>query len=333
MIRALVVIVLATGVAAAQPASGDKVDAQSLMQSGVKLLEAKDYLGALAVFKTAYERFPGAKILLNIGTTLKLLGRDADAANAYQRYLDSKDHDPKRRADIQKLIDTLDKTSGRYEIKVTPEDAAVSIDDDDWLHAVHATTWRVVPGKHAITVKRDGYEPKTKSVQVAVGESVAIEIALVATPKAETKIVTVPATGIGTTVTATPEGPRSRFGAFAFGNIDIPNGGAAVVGLTADVTDRLELRGAAILGPTIGGYGGATFAFLTGMYRPYVTAGMPIFRSHGARFAVRGGGGLELVVNRHLALIVEVAVERNLNPEMGTHSTLFVPAVGVIGRL
>src|SRR4051812_8099873 len=75
------------------PPSGDRVDAKSLVQTGVRLLEAKDYLGALAIFKDAYSRFASVKILLNIGTTYKLLGRDAEAANAYQRYIDSPDAD------------------------------------------------------------------------------------------------------------------------------------------------------------------------------------------------------------------------------------------------
>ena len=35
------------------PPEAGKVDAKSLMQSGVRLLEAKDYLGALAVFRDA----------------------------------------------------------------------------------------------------------------------------------------------------------------------------------------------------------------------------------------------------------------------------------------
>ena len=149
MVRALALalVCIVTAAASAQPADPkeNKVDAQSLMQSGVKLLEAKDYLGALAVFKTAYERFPSTKILLNIGTTLKYLDRDADAANAYQRYIDANDAEPKRRAELQKLVDKIDKTTGRYEITPTPSDATVTIDDDDWLHVVRGKLWRVAP--------------------------------------------------------------------------------------------------------------------------------------------------------------------------------------------
>jgi mannose-6-phosphate isomerase-like protein (cupin superfamily) len=326
-------LVLVACLATAAHADDSKVDAQSLMQSGVKLLEAKDYLGALAVFKTAYERFPGTKILLNIGTTLKYLNRDADAANAYQRYITASDADPKRRTELTKLVDKIDKTVGRYELTASPSDAVITIDDEDWLHVVRDKTWRVAPGRHTITVKADGYEPRTKSVDVKAGESIALEINLTAIPKPVPKIITVtgPATGI---VAVGPEEPRSRFGALVFGHFDIPHGGAALVGLTADAIDRVEIRAAAILGPKLGGYAGATFSFLTGAYRPFVTAGVPVFVSNGARYGIRAAGGLEWIVNRHLAFVVEAGVEHEFNPEMGaTKATLFVPAAGVIGRL
>jgi len=333
--RALLALVCMTTLAQAQPAPKDdsKVDAQSLMQSGVKLLDAKDYLGALAVFKTAYERFQGAKILLNIGTSLKLLGRDADAANAYQRYLDASDTDPKRKGDIEKLIAKIDKTVGKITITPTPSNASSTIDDDDWLHVVHGSVWRVSPERHAIIVKAEGYETKTKSVQIGVGEEVSLEIQLTPIPKPVARIITVqgPATGV---VVVGPEQPRSRFGAIVTGNFDIPNGGAAVVGLTADLIDRVTARAGAIIGPHIGGYVGGTFAFLTKQYRPYVTAGLPVFASNGARYGIRGGAGFEYEVNRHLAFVIEAAVEHEFNPEMGeSKKTLFVPAAGVIGRL
>jgi hypothetical protein len=333
--RALLAVVALSAIANAQPKPDDsKVDAQSLMQSGVKLLEAKDYLGALAVFKTAYERFQGAKILLNIGTTLKLLGRDADAANAYQRYLEARDTDPKRKGDIEKLIAKLDKTVGKYEITPTPSNAQSAIDDDDWLNQVHGAAWRVTAGTHAVIVKADGYETKTKQVKIGAGEDVSLEIQLTPIPKPVARIITVQGPATGVVVIAKPEGPRSRFGAIVTGNFDIPNGGAAVVGITADIIDRVTVRGGAILGPKVGGYAGATFAFLTGQYRPYVTAGAPIFASHGARYGIRGGAGLEYEVNRHIAFVIEAAVEHEFNPEMDvTKKTLFVPAIGVVGRL
>ncbi len=335
----MAVALFAPAVAIAQP-SNDKVDAQSLMQSGVKLLEAKDYLGALAVFKTAFERLPNAKILLNIGTTLKLLGRDADAANVYQRYLDAADTDPKRRPEVEKLLDKIDKTVGRVALTVTPSDAQIQIDDDDWLHVVHGATWRLAPGHHAIALHHDGFEPTTKPIDVAAGESVELALTLVAVAK--------PSRGwrrcghraepVAVGIRAAPvleEAPRSRFGALVFGHFDIPHGGAALVGATADLIDldRVAVRAAAILGPHVGGYVGGVVAILPHIYRPYISAGFPVFVSNGARFSIRGAAGFEYELSRHLAISIEAGVEHTFDPEMNVKATAFVPAAGIIGRL
>ena len=104
------VTLAATGTAWSQAPSPetDKLDAKALMQSGLKLYAARDFLGALAVFKTAYTRFASAKILLNIGTTLTKLDRKAEAANVYQRYLDSPDADPAKRNEVKKVLAELD---------------------------------------------------------------------------------------------------------------------------------------------------------------------------------------------------------------------------------
>jgi hypothetical protein len=346
-------LVLSAGVATAQPAppapprppqppSGDKVDAKSLMQSGVRLLEAKDYLGALAVFKDAYQRFPSAKILLNIGTTYKLLYRPADAANAYQRYLDASDADPARRGEVNEALADLDKVVGRIELAVTPADAEVQF-TDDWVPASAAKLWRVTAGAFTIHARRDGYKPLTKTASIVGGDKAAVVIALELIPKEKPLIVTVPVER-----QVVPEGPRSRFGATAAIHMSVlPRVGSAVfIGGTADLTEQLGVDVALVLGPGLvssgmtdiappswGGYLGATFAFLPGKLRPRASAGMPIFSSNGARFALRAAGGIEYVANNHVAVTLDLGAEYNLNPENDIHTIAFVPALGVSGRI
>lgn len=350
-VAALVALVIGTRVAAAQaPAPDDKGDAKALMQSGVRLLESKDYLGALAVFKGAYARFPSAKILLNIGTTQKLLDRKADAANSYQRYLDSSDADPAHRPEVTEAVADLDKSVGRLEITVTPDDAEIQI-SDDWMPAKAAHVWRVLPGDVTVKARRTGYTSDAKSAKVAAGEHVAVVIALLAIPAPiiQPVIVTAPHPDEDLHATVEPGGPRARIGALATVHVSVAPklGSALLVGGTADVTDNLSLDAALILGPglvasstmyttappSFGVYPGASFAFLTGDLRPRASVGFPVFFSNGARISARLAGGVEYVWTRHVAAMFDLGVEYELNPQNDIRQLAVVPSVSVSGRL
>jgi hypothetical protein len=338
---ALLVLALTTHSVGAQPDSqpAGKVDARALMQSGVKLLEAHDYLGALAIFKDAYARFPSAKILLNIGTTLALLERNADAANAYQKYVDSPEADPSRRADVVAQIAVLDTTSGVLELSVTPSNAEVFL-DGVWLPVTPSMVWRVSPGDYSVQARAKGFEPREIHGSVVAGghQPVAITLSAIvvaATPEHEV------------IASVTPEAARSRFGGFVVAHVSVvPKlGSAALVGASADLTSQLAVEAAVILGPglassgsatlpppKLGAYAGARFTLLDGSARPYVAAGLPIFFDDGPRFFVRGAGGVELVVSRRLSFQIELGAEVDLNARMDIRTFAFVPAIGVVGR-
>ena len=344
----VIAVALLTGSAAAQPApqpppSKDKVDAKSLMQSGLRLFEARDYLGALAVFRDAYERFPSAKILINIGTTLKELGRDAEAANAYQAYLDSPEAEAAKKSQIEAIVADIDKTVGKLEITVTPADAEVQVNTDDWTTAAKAKRYRVPPGSFTVNARKTKFASEAKQATISGGEIATISLTLTALPE-ETRVVEVPVLRDDVTVRA-DDGTRSRIGVLAIAHIDVPfddrpRGGAAFVGATGDVTDQLQAQAALIIGPTAetdvtlsGAYAGASFAFLSGAVRPLVSAGLPVFFSNGARWAVRGAGGVEWQLNKHISLIAELGLEYVFNPEPMYKTNLFVPAIGASGRL
>ena len=316
------------------PAASDKLDAKALMQSGLKLFAAKDFLGALAVFKTAYARFASAKILLNIGTTLTRLDRTAEAANVYQRYLDSPDADPAKRKGVTQALAELDASVAILELTITPPDAERQINDDDWTPATAAPRVRVAVGPVTLRARHADYKPDEQVVQATAGGKLAVAIALAEIPR---PVVEAPHTIYGTNgqmTSAAVEPPRARIGVIALAHVDLSNGGGAgLVGFTADVSHRVQAQVAAILGPSYGGYAGASLAILDGNLRPILSAGVPVFASNGARVAVRGAAGLELALNRHLALIVELGVEYLTNPETDVERTLFVPAIGAAGRL
>jgi hypothetical protein len=333
----LAALAIAAPAAADPPPGGDKVDAQSLVLSGVKLIDAHDYLGALAVFKDAYARFPSAKILLNIGTAERLLGRNADAANAYQRYIDAADADPTKAASARAALADLDKLVGHLDITVSPTDAEIQIGDDEWLPAASWKQARVEAGPFTVRARKTGFETAAQSASVEAGQHAKVELALVATP-AEAPTPAPPSAGTPLSVDAQPapppEPPPSRFAAFALAHFDFPHtGAAAFVGASVNATDLLAIQAAAIIGPTSGGFLGAKLAFLHGTLQPTVEGGFPVFVSDGLRFGVRGAAGLDIKLTRRVAIVVEVGVEHYLNTQMNIASTLFIPALGISGRL
>jgi hypothetical protein len=343
--RLLLVVACSAHVALAQPQQpAGKVDAKQLMQSGLKLFEAKDYLGALAVFGDAYKRFPSAKILLNIGTTLVQLERKADAANAYQKYLESADADPAKYADVAAQIAELDKASGILELAITPDDAEVLL-GDDWVPAKSVHQWRVVPGAYTVKVRKTGYMPAQKQDAIAANAKATITIALAKLPEPEKQIVVVPVDD-GRVVA---EEPRSRFGGLVFAHVSVlPKLGSALfIGGTGDVTEQLAIDATVILGPGLvnsmgsaslppprfGAYLGAKFAFLTGKWRPLASAGLPLFFDDGARLFTRVAGGIEYVANRNLSFVLEVGAEYGVNPRDDIRHFALVPSLGATGRL
>lgn len=315
------------------------------MQSGVRLLKQKDYLGALAVFRDAYQRFPSVKLLLNIGTTLKLLGRNAEAANTYQRYLDDPAADPARRSEVQDVLATLDRVLGRLELSAAPQgpaDAEVSVNGAEWGPLAAAALVRVDPGAYRIKARRSGFAPRELSGQLGAGESATLAIALDAAPVAAPDVGSADlmaperrgGAALGVEHGASTAGPRSRLGLMLRGHFHVsPAGAAALVGPTVDVTSRLELCAGVLIGRFRGGYLGGSFAVLPGRLRPLAAAGLLVVADDGARVAARGALGLEVVVSRNVSVFAEVGGEHLFNAPMNVFTNAFVPSAGVLGRL
>jgi hypothetical protein len=336
-LSSLLALCLLGSVASAQPApesapAGDKTDAKTLMASGLKLYGQKDYLGALAMFKEAYDRFPSSKILLNIGTTLKSLGRNVEAANTYQQFLDASDADEAKKPAVTKELAELDSKLAVVEVKA-PEGTEIQFGDEPAHPATDLSRYRLDPGQVTLHAHKDGFQPWEKALGLTTGAVLTVNIELAAIPAPA-----VPTSGTTTTTgvraVVTPEAPRSKWGAIAVAHVDFKyKGGAGVVGVTRELIAGLQVEAAAILGPSGGAYIGARYALLHGALHPTVAAGMPMFVSSGARFGVRGAGGLEYDLTRHLALVAEVGVEHMFNPQDDVAATLFIPALGALGRL
>jgi hypothetical protein len=338
----------------ATPARADddaaRNEARALLQGGNKLLEQGDRAGALALFESAYARFPSPLILINIGTTLRELDRTADAANAYARFLAAPGDYTDRAPRIKKLLAELDRSVALVTIETEPADAELAFGDaGGFVPASALTQWRVPVGEVRVRARKTGFKP---AETVIVGrrsrtKRVIVQLTLqplppepepvpVATPEVVDRAdVAGSSTDVGARVT--PRG-GARFGVTGRALIDGRGRGAAgSAGALVRVHPRLELIVAAIFARpgelTFGAYAGAHVELLDGAWRPRLVAGVPVIFDDGARFSGRAALGVGWYAAPRFAIVVEVGGEYGFNPAGDIDAWQLTPAVGAEAHL
>jgi len=194
---AAVLAVAALLAAAPAPARADderEREARALFREGNRLVKEGDYAGALQMFHSAYARLPNPKILINIGTTLQLLGRSPEAGDTYQRYLADPDADPKRRDEVEAALRKIDASIGKLRITVDEPGARVVVDGTTVGESPQTILLRVKVGTHTVVAEKQGIAPAVATIQVAAGEERSVDLRLVTTiretPPADTEMIT-----------------------------------------------------------------------------------------------------------------------------------------------
>jgi len=372
--------------------------AQSLMSEGIHQFKLQNFDQALANFLEAYGKFPSPKILLNIGSTLRDMGRPAEAANTYQRYLLDPATSADRVAEVKDLLNKLDQSLTILTIRVDPRGSELSIDGGPFIAVGTSLQTRARPGLHLIRIRKDGeadeitvngFEGENKDVPVKL----TIKHPVVAPPPDPTAPPPPPMQENHSAwmeenyhYTRDDSNPNGRYyrvtsdapslpplletphddaeppdplklhpedhsissGAVAVVRIDGKGRGAAGGLGIAIARDRFEGELMVLRSSVTGGYIGGRVRILTGLVRPYVGVGMPIFvfdhevaqmnlpptMETRVAVGVRAAAGVELYLNGHLSVQADLGGEYFFNVS-GTRyeATAFVPTIGVIGRL
>ena len=313
---------LAEGAAQAEETS--EREARALFAEGNQLVIERDFAGALDRFQKAHALLPNPKILLNIGTMLRELGHEAEAANAYSRYLEDPGADPQRRAEVEALLRELDQHVGRLRILVTEAGGRVLIDGHVVGEAGSPILVRVTPGEHHVTFERAGRPPAAETFAIAAGaerelsfaQGPALPPASVEEPAARSKpeagniqrprsvaAPTAPRTIASRTAgaqrdEADPKEGERRFHAGQLGAVvrtDIDSQGlgmATALGLSYGLS-RVDIGVSALLSKEKGVEPSATIFLLDTSLKPLISVAVPIFFVDGARPGVRGAAGLQ----------------------------------------
>lgn len=291
--------------------------AQALMTEGVRQLKAQSYDQALANFLEAYNKFPSPKILLDVASTLRDMGRTADAANTFQRYLTDPATGPERVAEVKKLLLELDEQLTILTVRVEPKGTEVSIDGGPFIPIGSTLLTRVRAGLHMVRARHgadtleltvNGFEGETKDLPIEIHETAPAPAAAPTPEHVDGWLIT--GTKYGTDSPATSErhvrtgyaGPEltaivppyeetdtgaviiePEHESIASGVVGIlrvdgeGRGAAGGLGIAWAPTDRVELEVAGLRSNIWGAYAGMRWRFLTGWLRPYAGGGFPMF--------------------------------------------------------
>ncbi len=360
MRRAVFALALLLAAAPARADDAAERRARAMFKEATRLYDLADFNGALDLYRQAYGEWPNVKILLNIGTTLRQLGRNAEAVDAFEKYLADPGADAKKRASVESMLAELERKVAKLRIEVNEPGARILVDGSYVGESPGTRVVRVDPGSHAVVAEKSGVPPAVSTVTVKAGDVQLVQLTLAAPTGAgdgadsgtgkesglgagsgtetetETRAGTGMATGdIGgggapaTTVIRRPrrEPPRA---ALLRGDIDGEGRGAVLaVGGSLRLGGRLDFTLAALIGARQGLYTGFTLLLAGGAWKPRLNVGMPLFLSDGTLLGVHGGAGLEWAASRAVGFFVDFGVTYFLSGTDRYEDVAYVPSLGM----
>lgn len=170
---------LPSGLALAQPPDPATLSMRDHFGKGVKAYDSKDYPHALDEFRAAYQAKSSPAILRNIALTLKALGREAEALDTLQQFVD--DSGPALKPDVRDAATSemhdLETRVATVHVRVVakggaPVDAAeISVDREPvpasrLAHGIH-----LAPGEHVLHAHADRVGDCERRKPFAAGDS------------------------------------------------------------------------------------------------------------------------------------------------------------------
>src|SRR5262249_33051635 len=160
--------------------SPEQKEADRHFKSGVALFKEQKYAEALAEFERAYEIAPHPLVLYNIAGCHRELSHYADAVKFYGRFLaEGKGKVPGARLTAaQTELDAILARIARVTVTFSPSDGATLILDGPRLGSLLDMPLILPPGEHKFLARAPGRKDVERTLRLASGDEVTIELTL-----------------------------------------------------------------------------------------------------------------------------------------------------------
>ena len=176
--RFLAFVVLALSLAATPARASDNAsrEAAKHFQRGVDLYNDGDFRGALVEFRKAYQVWPRANVLYDIGQTEYQLLDYASALKTLERYLAETGPNAVHRQEVESTVEVLRGRVGRILLTTDGGACDVLVDDQPAGTTPLDAPLLVSVGPRRIAVHCAGDRAAIKRLEVAAGETVRVEL-------------------------------------------------------------------------------------------------------------------------------------------------------------
>jgi hypothetical protein len=226
----------------AEPSAADRATARTLAQEGQQALESKNYGVAIDKFSRADSLVHAPTLLLGLARAQVGLGRLVEAQENYNRIIRD-GVAPNSPHSWTKALDDANKEVGAIPARLPwvtisvlgPTNPEVIIDSTPIPTASLGVKRPVNPGSHTIRVSAEGYVPSEKSITLADGQAMTVNIELEQVPSDQAQAAKKGSLSVDTAGSSTGTDTRKLV---AFGALGL--GGAGIIAGT--VTGILALR-------------------------------------------------------------------------------------------
>jgi hypothetical protein len=224
----------------------EQKEAERHFQSGVALFKEAKYAEALAEFERAYEISPQPLVLYNIAGCHRELSQYSEAVAYYGRFLTEGKGKvkPARLAAAQAELDGILARIARVTVSVKPALSDVTLIVDGTPLDRAQMPLILPPGEHRVVVRAAGRQEGERSVRVASGDEIAVDLELAELPPPPTQPPVATTTVERTAPVPLAAPPHRRFALGAGFGMNLRragDGGAASVGLGVALGSRIEI--------------------------------------------------------------------------------------------
>jgi PEGA domain len=158
--------------------------AREAYEAAIVLLNNKDCAHAIAKYRQAYELSRDPRLLFDIAVCDRDLRAYAQMQGLLLRYEREADAalSPEEKADVAAALAAIHDLVGTVHLTVSEPDAEVTVDAEAVGTTPLAAPLVVDLGKHTLSVKKDGFEPVERTIEIAGGNDTSMAIALVRRP-------------------------------------------------------------------------------------------------------------------------------------------------------